>query len=113
MTVISATPLRSTLAALLTLSGLWQVSVLWMLELNATTLGIALCGCIYLILGLGMFGVSRFALFITAAATTARALLGWNPMPILEWEQLRLLVDVVSACCTAYLFWQSRHAPTH
>ncbi|HKK23361.1 MAG TPA: hypothetical protein VJ947_06705, partial [Pseudohaliea sp.] len=64
-------------------------------------------------LGLGLFGVSRFALALTAGLCGARAWLAFAPLPILTWEQLRTAVDVLVALTALGLLWQARHAPTH
>lgn len=113
MPVTQGTPLRHATALLTGISGSGQISLLWVLELGAPVLGVAFAGCIYLMLALGLFGVSRFALFVAALMPGLRALYAWNPLPVLEWEQLRTVVDLIIALSALFLLWKARHRPTH
>ncbi|KGE02812.1 hypothetical protein [Pseudohaliea rubra] len=109
----SSTPLRSATATLVTIAGLAQVAMLWVFDLGAAVLLTALSGGGYLLLGLGLFGVSRFTLVLAAGLCGARAWLAFAPLPVLAWEQLRTVVDVLIAATALWLLWQARHAPTH
>ncbi len=113
MPVTRGTPLRHATALLTGISATGQISLLWVLELGAPVLGVALAGCLYLMLALGLFGVSRFALFLAALMPALRVLYAWNPLPVAEWEQLRSAVDVIIAISALFLLWQARHRPTH
>lgn len=106
-----APPLRNAAALLAGMSGLAQISLLWVLELGAPVLGVALAGCIYLMLALGLTGASRFALAAALALPAFRALSAWNPLPVLHWEQLRTASDLIIAMTVLFLLWQTRHRP--
>lgn len=108
MPVTQGTPLRNATALLTCVSAVGQIALLWVLDLSAAVLGVAFSGCLYLMLALGLFGVSRFALFLAAALPATRALLGWNPLPLLQWEQLRTIADLVIALLAAFLLWRAR-----
>ncbi|MFN2286740.1 MAG: hypothetical protein ABR578_00260 [Chromatocurvus sp.] len=113
MPVTPGTPLRNATALVTSVSAVGQISVLWLLDLNAAVLGVAFAGCLYLMLALGLFGVSRFALFLAGVLPAARVLSGWNPLPILQWEQLRSIADLIIAVLALFLLWRARHEPTH
>ena len=113
MPVTSPPPLRIATAIVVTAAGLAQVAMLWVFDLGAPVLLTALAGGCYLLLGLGLFGVSRFALALSAAVCGARAWLAFAPVPVPLWEQLRTGVDVLVAVTALGLLWQARHAPTH
>lgn len=113
MPVTRSTPLRHATALLAGISAAGQISMLWMLELGAPVLGVAFAGCVYLMLALGLLGVSRFVLFVAALLPAFRALSGWNPLPVLEWEQLRTASDLIIAMSALLLLWKARHRPTH
>ncbi|MFN2329493.1 MAG: hypothetical protein ABR612_11290 [Chromatocurvus sp.] len=113
MPVTQGTPLRNAAALLTGISGSAQVSLLWVLELGAPVLGVAFAGCVYLMLALGLFGVSRFALFAAVVVPALRAFYAWNPLPVLVWEQLRTIGDLIIAVIALFLLWQARHRPTH
>ncbi len=113
MPVTRGTPLRNATALLTCVSAVGQISLLWVLDLGSAVLGVAFAGCLYLMLALGLFGVSRFALFLAGVLPGARALTAWNPLPVLAWEQLRTTGDLVIAILALCLLWRARHAPTH
>jgi hypothetical protein len=113
MPVTTSPPLRRITATVVMLSGVAQVAMLWSLELGAEVLLTALCGGGYLLLGLGLFGVSRFTLALAAVACGLRVGTGFNALPMPDWEQLRSLADLLIAVSSAWLFWRARHAPTH
>ena len=113
MPVTTPPPLRIATATVVTAAGLAQVAMLWVFDLGAPVLLTALAGGCYLLLGLGLFGVSRFALALAAAVCGARAWLAFAPVPLPTWEQLRTVIDVLVAVTAIGLLWQARHAPTH
>lgn len=113
MPVTQGTPLRNAAALLTAVSGAAQISLLWVLELGAPVLGLAFAGGVYLMLALGLFGVSRFALFVAIVVPAIRVFYAWNPLPALEWEQLRSIGDLIIAIIALFLLWHARHRPTH
>jgi hypothetical protein len=112
MPVTTPPPLRTATATVVTAAGLAQVAMLWVFDLGAPVLLTALAGGCYLLLGLGLYGVSRFALALAAAACGARAWLAFAPVPVHSWEQLRTGVDLLVTVCALGLLWQARHTPT-
>ena len=105
--------LRNLAAILITLSGTGQVAALWLRELNGAAVTDALLGAVYLIIGIGLFGQSRFTLFtaIVIPAAAAWYVLTWFPQlgPIYN---ARLATDAIVALCSAVALWQLRHAPS-
>jgi hypothetical protein len=101
--------LRNTAATLMCLSGALQIAALWMRELTGVALTDALCGTVYLVIGIGLFGQSRFSLFmamlVPAAAVTV--LLYFVPHPG-QIHTLRIAVDVVVGLLCAIVLWETR-----
>jgi len=112
MSDTQGTPLRNATALLTCASGCGQIALLWVLDLGGPALAVAFAGCLYLILALGLFGISRLALFLAVLLPAIRALTAWNPLPILPWEQLRTITDLVIALLALLLFWRARHQPS-
>jgi len=106
------TLLRNTAATLMCLSGTLQIAALWLRELNGTALADGLWGTVYLLIGIGLFGQSRFSLFMAmlfpAAATGI--LLYTIPQPDQVYT-LRIAVDVVVVLLCAIVLWETRHLP--
>lgn len=102
--------LRGFVAAAVTLSGTAQVAMLWWLELGRPVVMTALCGFVYLLTGLGLFGVSRFALALATVLCGLRATSGFNALPLAQWEQLRTLTDLLVAVACAWLLWHAHAA---
>ena len=105
--------LRMLAATLITLSGIGHIAALWHRELTEAALGDALLGAVYLIIGLGLYGISRFTLFVAilvpAAASTY--MLSTFPDGGLFYDA-RLLIDTVVIFASAVVLWQVRHRPS-
>ena len=56
--------LRTFAAILITLAGAALITALWFRELTETAVIDAVLGAVYLIIGIGLFGRSRFTLFV-------------------------------------------------
>lgn len=113
MPVTRGTPLRNATAVLTSISAVGQIALLWVIDLGTPVLAVAFAGCVYLMLALGLFGVSRFALFLAVVLPATRAFTAWNPLPVLHWEQLRTIGDLAIAMLALWLLWDARHRPTH
>ena len=90
--------LRVLAAILITVSGLGQVAMLWFRELTGAALVDALVGVVYIIIGIGLQGQSRFTLFLAIGvpATAAAMLINATPAGALGSLQLvRLAVDLI------------------
>lgn len=106
-------PLPRLLAAtLVTASGAGRVASLWFRELDETAVMSLLVGAVYLVIGLGLFGQSRFALFVAIAVCSVVGLSLLGTLPHLHWSQtLAALADlVVVACCCMALWDRQRQA---
>jgi hypothetical protein len=55
--------LRNIAATLLTLSGISHIATLWIRDIDLAVLVNASFGAVYLFIGIGLYGQSRFALF--------------------------------------------------
>ena len=104
--------LRNLAAILATLSGASQCLSLWLLPTTDTLLIIALMGTVYLILGLGLFGLSRFSLFLAIVLLPLRGWFGIFPLDIPAWELLRIASDITIALLCVPPLWASLH-PQH
>jgi len=103
--------LRLLAALLITLSGVTLVASLWQRSLNATALFDALLGATYLIIGIGLYGRSRFSLamatFVPLAAAAWVVASRGLPDPLYVG---RLALDCAVATCSAAAWWQGAHA---
>ena len=105
--------LRFASASLLCLSGLAHIAALWHRELTGLAIGDALLGAVYLIIALGLFGKSRFSLFmaiIIPATVTA-----WLYTTLAQPGQVQLLrmgVDVSVALLSTVVLWNVRNNPS-
>jgi len=108
-------PLRNSCATVLLALGITLVAQLWYQPLAASTLLLAANGFVYLLLALGLYGISRFSLLLSATLLAARAVEGWPPLdetlPPL-WETSRMTLEMLIASCCLGLFWVARHRPT-
>jgi len=104
---------RQLAALLVTASGLWQVAGLWLNPLGEPVLLTALIGAVYLLIGLGLFGQSRFTLFVAMTVPAAHlwfilsAEPPWNTASYL-WVAGDALVILISA----RVLWALRHQPS-
>jgi hypothetical protein len=105
--------LRNTAATLMCLSGLGQIAALWLRELSGPAVTDGLAGTVYLVIGIGLFGRSRFSLFMailvpiaaSAALVYTRTLAG-------QHDTLRIAVDTAVVLLSASVLWQVRHHPS-
>lgn len=99
--------LRNCAALLALISGMAQSASLWFLPTSASLLMTALCGSAFLLLALGLFGVSRFSLFLGVTLPALRAWFGLWPLPVDAAETLRLLADAGIAILCIPVLWSS------
>jgi len=95
------------------LSGVGQIAALWLRELSPTALADGLLGTVYLVIGIGLFGHSRFSLFLGAIIPLAACavLLYIHPQRD-QVNTLRMAADVIVALLCANVLWQVRHHPS-
>ncbi|MEM6543404.1 MAG: hypothetical protein AAF680_00790 [Pseudomonadota bacterium] len=99
--------LRNMAAIIATLSGLLQCASLWLLPTTPVLLLTAFTGAVYVVLGLGLFGISRFSLLLAITAPPVRSWLGLFPLEITTWEWLRTAADISIALLCLPVFWAS------
>ena len=99
--------LRNLAAILVTLSGGGQCLALWWLPTTTTLLGTALLGSLYVLLGLGLFGISRLSLLLGVALPPLRSWFGLYPLDIDAWEFLRVACDLSIALLCLPPLWAS------
>ena len=105
--------LRNFAAILITLSGIGHIAALWMRALTGAALLDALLGAVYLIIGIGLFGQSRFTLFmaIVIPAIVAGFLYRTLPAPN-HVDNARMAVDAVVVLCSVIVLWHVRNNPS-
>lgn len=105
--------LRTFAAILITLAGAAQITALWFRELTGMAVLDAVLGAIYLLIGIGLFGRSRFTLFVALVvpALDAAWMLHRAPAAALDAVQVtRLAVDLLVALSAALVLarWRRR-----
>ena len=103
--------LRLLAAILITLSGIGQVAMLWFRELTGAALVDAMTGVVYIIIGIGLQGQSRFTLFMAIGVPAAAAGMALNSAPegALNMLQItRLITDVAVILCAAMVLANTR-----
>ncbi len=104
---------RQLAALLVTGSGVWQVASLWLDRLSESVLLTALCGAVYLLIGIGLFGQSRFTLFIAICVPGALLALTLAGQPV--WTPgltVRAVLDLLIVLLSARVLWALRHQPS-
>ena len=92
-------------------SGVGQVALLWFRDLTADTLTGAFVGVVYIIIGIGLLGQSRFTLFVAIAIPLAAAALLLNVVPggaPGALQIIRLVVDLLVVICSTLVLANSR-----
>lgn len=102
--------MRMVSAILMGLSGLGQIGALWLRALTGAALADALLGFVYLIIAIGLFGQSRFSLFlaIVVPALVTGGILYITPQPEQVYK-LRMAIDAVVILFSALELWRVRH----
>ena len=111
MSVYRPRKARNLAACLTFVSGFSHVAQLWFRETDGTALLTAAVGMIYLLLGLGLAGQSRFALWATTAAALAGVSAGSKLLSAGTSEILilwHLLADVLIAVLCVYVLYTTR-----
>ncbi len=105
--------MRNLAASLITLSGIGLIASLWLRDLTGAALADALLGAVYLIIGIGLFGQSRFTLFmaIVIPAAAAGLLLNAYPHPG-QVHTARITADAAVILCSVIVLWNVRNNPS-
>jgi len=96
--------LRVLAAIFITLSGIGQVAMLWFRELTGANLVGAFIGVVYIIIGIGLQGQSRFTLYVAIAVPVAALVLLLNTgtsAPLDTLQVIRLAMDLIVVLCSA------------
>lgn len=97
--------LRNLAAILTTLSGAAQCLSLWLLPTTPELLATAFLGTLYLVLGLGLFGISGLSIILAIVLLPVRSLLQLAPLDIETWEFLRVACDLAVAVLCMPVLW--------
>jgi len=108
----AVTELRNLAAVLACLSGASQIGALWVSTLNLETVLQALLGTVYLFIGIGLFGQSRFVLFVAVTVCSANAFLSLDTYSSALLGLARLIADFVIAIASAAVLWAVRNRPS-
>ncbi len=106
---------RYAAATIVAASGLAQVATLWRYRLSEGVLLTALIGSVYLLIAIGLYGRSRFSLFVAAGVSTACAsmlFLSGLPWPWPAAQVLRFASDLVVVVLCGRVLWSVRHLPS-
>ena len=115
MPVSSVTVQRQFAAIVVTVSGVLQIAALWLNRFSEDVLLTAVVGSVYLLVALGLYGRSRFALFVAIATCASSALLAAHELPLTGWtlvEQLRVAGDAIVAMLCLNVLWSVRNLPS-
>ncbi len=105
--------LRNCAATLVTISGLSLIAALWLRELTGPALLDAFIGSVYLFIAIGLYGRSRFTLFVAMAACGASLVWLSNREDVASAPvQLRMLADLMAILCCGWVLWQVRNDPS-
>jgi hypothetical protein len=107
---------RNCAAALVIAAGALLIGALWFRDLTGQALLDALIGAVYLFIGIGLFGRSRFTLFLAITAPAAHLVFLANTTGLAgttdPLHQIQLLADLIVILCSAWVLWQVRHDPS-
>jgi len=109
------TRLRNIAATLLTLSGISHIALLWLRDINLPLLVSVSFGAVYLFIGIGLYGQSRFALFTAVIFPGLGAGLALNTFPLASFSSLglgQLATNFVVIVISAWVLFQVRHQPS-
>ncbi|MDO8863378.1 hypothetical protein Q6D67_16855 [Haliea sp. E1-2-M8] len=106
---------RYAAATIVAVSGLLQIASLWRYRLSEDVLLTALIGSVYLLVAIGLYGRSRFTLFVAAGVSAACAgilLLSGLPWPWPAAQVLRFASDLAVVLLCGRVLWSVRHLPS-
>ncbi|MFK7976751.1 MAG: hypothetical protein AB8C02_11475 [Halioglobus sp.] len=105
--------LRGMAATLSSMAGTTLIATLWMRELTELAVIDAVVGGVYLIIGIGLYGKSRFSLFLGIVVPAVSIGIIWSTLqPIDPVYRLRLTVDASIAVFSLFALWRVRNMPS-
>ena len=106
--------LRGTAATLMGCAGIAQVAALWLRELTGVAVVDAVLGAVYLIAAIGLFGHSRFSVYLGIAIPLGvSAMLSAGTEVPEAIDDLRLATNLVIALLSLSVLWLVWHHPEH
>ena len=104
--------LRRLAATLMCLSGTAQIAALWLRDLTGAAVADAIAGCVYLYIGIGLFGRSRLSLFLGMIIPAAAVgLIHYSgPLPMQPYR-LHAAIDAMVILLCALELWRLRNVP--
>jgi len=113
MPVLYTTSLRMLIATLMAASGAARIASLWFRDLDERAVAAVLLGAVYLVIAIGLFGQSRFTLFVAIVVPSTVAFLN---LPQLALQQLlptlSIALDLLMAALSVVVLWQLRNRPS-
>lgn len=109
-----ASTIRTFAAWLVCASGVAYLASPWFRPLDAAAVMAIVLGATYLIVGLGLFGQSRFTLFVATALCAVNILMSLQalPEPLTPTTQLAIATDTTAMlCCIAVLILRWEQTP--
>lgn len=106
---------RNTAATLLTLSGLSHIAELWFRDISDSALTGALFGSLCLIIGIGLYGQSRFTLFmaiVVPAVGVRLALINTDTAALNLLPRVQLGAEVSVMIFSAIVLFAVRNNPS-
>lgn len=107
--------LRNIAATLLTLSGISHIATLWIRDIDLAVLVNASFGAVYLFIGIGLYGQSRFALFTAIIFPGIGAALALKTYELSSLGTLgisQLGVDFIVIAISALVLFAVRNNPS-
>jgi hypothetical protein len=106
---------RNIAATLITIIGFSHIAELWFIDLSRETLLLALLGAVYLFIGIGLFGRSRFTLFLAMILPAAGIALALQLDPIESMSTmalLRIISSLLVIALSTTVLWAVRNNPS-
>jgi len=107
--------LRNIAATLLTISGISHIALLWIRDIDLHLLVSVSFGAVYLFIGIGLYGRSRFALFTAMVIPGIGAVLALTNSPLASFSTLGLSllgVDFIVIAFSAVVLFAVRNNPS-
>lgn len=105
--------LRAIAAIIICLSGTSLIVGLWLRELTEMALADALLGAVYIIIGIGLFGQSRFSLCMAILVPAAAIYLHHYSNDLAQLlPTIRIVFDTLIISCSSIALWRERHRPS-
>ena len=109
-----ASKLRAIAATLVCTSGAAHLASLWFRPLDEGAVASIFIGATYLIVGIGLFGQSRFTLFVATALCAASTAVALRPLPapLTPMTEVAVAADAIAMlCCIAVLILRWKETP--